>query len=156
MKFLLITVVSIFASAVAVNQSVAQDLIECVSSASDSDRDGYGWENDDSCIVVTGPPAVGVLNQCDVRRDDNGEPVCLDESGMEEPDLFYCEDIDGDGDFFGPFGACSVNSTNSVDSSLVGNGTFSNGSTGWNTYLHPDSVAGPFFTASGGVGDPDP
>lgn len=46
--------------------SVAQRLTNCASSISDSDGDGFGWENNASCIVVTGAaPESG--GQCEDR-----------------------------------------------------------------------------------------
>jgi len=45
-----------------VNQGVSQTLVDCVSPASDTDGDGYGWENNQSCIVV-----VQEQGQCEDR-----------------------------------------------------------------------------------------
>jgi len=49
---------------IALNPAIAQDLPDCASSGSDPDGDGYGWENNDSCIVVSGSADAG---QCEDR-----------------------------------------------------------------------------------------
>jgi len=147
------TATTVLLSLVPINQGIAQavpTLPACSSADSDSDGDGFGWENEQSCRVVTNVPgqAVGILSECDIRRDgipfnNVGVPMCLDNNVGEDllPDLQECEDL-----------ANRWNVTCRESTNLVRNGTFDNGDQGWNTFLHPDSVAGP-FVANGSVRD---
>lgn len=98
------------------------------------------------------------LNICRGQFTSDGTSTfCLDSSGNDLlPELVDCPDSDGDGfgynaftDFGPGVGSCRVNTN------LVRNGSFDNGNTGWNTFLHPDSVAGP-FVIDGNVFDPNP
>jgi len=133
----------------AVNQAAAQSLSNCISSDSDIDGDGYGWEDGQSCTVVTDQPGQSVeqLNYCYVvSPSDNDLPYCsnIDQVSDPLPDLVDCEDPDGDGwgwndliiNRLPGIGTCQALPN------LVRNGSFDNGSEGWNTYLHPDSVYG--------------
>ena len=75
----------------------AQTLPICESATSDSDGDGYGWENEQSCVVDTSQ-----LGQCEDRGDFpwGWNPVTLSSCllGIQtEPS----ECIDNDGDGFG-------------------------------------------------------
>jgi len=97
-------------------------VVRLILSDSDIDGDGYGWEDGQSCTVGTDQPGQSVeqLNYCYVvSPSDNDLPYCsnIDQVSDPLPDLVDCED-------------------------LVRNGSFDNGSEGWNTYLHPDSVYG--------------
>ena len=80
-------------SLIVVNPATAQSLPACLSPDSDSDGDGYGWENAQSCIVVAqqqnqcedrGGYPWGwnpvTLESCRLDTNDSGTP------GMSEPD----------------------------------------------------------------------
>lgn len=53
MKVKLALLTAITCYVLSVNQGFAQSWPDCISPGSDSDGDGYGWENDQTCIVVT-------------------------------------------------------------------------------------------------------
>lgn len=144
------TATIVLLSSVPINHGMAQsasNLPVCSSADSDSDGDGYGWENEQSCRVVTNMAGqvVGILSECDIRRDgiqfsDVGVPMCLDNNVGEDllPDLQECEEL-----------AIRWDVTCRESTNLVRNGTFDNGDQGWNTFLHPDSVAESFV--NGGI-----
>ena len=144
------TAAIVLLSSVPINHGMAQsasNLPVCSSADSDSDGDGYGWENEQSCRVVTNMAGqvVGILSECDIRRggipfSDVGVPMCLDNNVGEDllPDLQECEEL-----------AIRWDVTCRESTNLVRNGTFDNGDQGWNTFLHPDSVAGSFV--NGGI-----
>jgi len=52
--------------------AVAQTLPSCISAASDADGDGYGWENDASCVITNTS-----LTQPSFTNLETGEPVNL-------------------------------------------------------------------------------
>lgn len=100
-------------------------------------NNGWGWNGIESCRTASTDQA---LTMCSIVPVD-GNAACLDRYGNDllTPDLLECEDTDGDGwGWNNQIGSCRVPSAN-----LISNGTFNNGSVGWNTYLHPDSVAVP-------------
>jgi len=72
MKFLSVPVTSVFFAifVVATGHSMAQTLPLCTTSSSDTDEDGYGWENNASCIVASGS-SPSAMSQCE---DHGGYP----------------------------------------------------------------------------------
>jgi len=57
-----------------INQSLAQTTVtlpDCVSADSDVDGDGFGWENEQSCLVVGGQAQQAQIGQC-IDSDGDG------------------------------------------------------------------------------------
>ena len=65
----------------------APGLATCASAASDSDGDGYGWENNSSCIVSSSSTATPVVTASASSASSNTLPVCQSAAS----------DVDGDG-----------------------------------------------------------
>jgi len=93
-----------------INQSMAQTtatLPDCSSVDSDSDGDGFGWENNQSCMVVDGQAMQAQIGQCvDTDGDGfgwNGFETCdpIDHADQTTVTLASCvyanSDVDGDG-----------------------------------------------------------
>jgi len=96
------------------NDSPTTDLPQCTSALSDTDGDGYGWENDGSC-VTSATPAVSddaanhSLPACSSASNDadgdgygwENEQSCRVNSNVTDSDINFCEsansDSDGDG-----------------------------------------------------------
>jgi len=95
--FLLILLSCSFAP---VNQGLTQSLPECTSSGSDTDGDGYGWENEQSCVVVAAPAV------CEDRGDYpwGWNPVTLQSCRL---DSTACVDTDPVNDGWGWNGVTS-------------------------------------------------
>ena len=59
------------------NTTVASEFPECSSAASDDNGDGYGWENDQSCLVALNNTAVeGQPTEKDARSVESIFPTC--------------------------------------------------------------------------------
>ena len=102
------------ASMSAAQSSGNQSLPLCVSGMSDSDGDGYGWENEQSCIVA-GSAAAGI---CEDRGDfpwgwnESTQSSCI--LGVQtEPSA--CVDADGDGWGWNGIATCIVDSLQCED-----------------------------------------
>ena len=70
----------------------AESRPDCISAASDADGDGFGWENDATCLVVA------ESGQCENRGGYpwGWNPVALASCRLDEP-VVACTDTDGDG-----------------------------------------------------------
>ena len=95
MKTLLLLIIAILAGT-SPKPVTAQTLPNCISGNSDSDGDGYGWENGESCIVQQ--------NRCEDRGDFpwGWDPVTetscrLDQAEQTVQAAQECPDSDGDG-----------------------------------------------------------
>jgi len=82
------------------NQVSADTLPNCLSASSDSDGDGYGWENLRSCLVVD--IALNEPDNCEDRGDYpwGWDPVTRTSCLLAEPENAFsgsCIDSDGDG-----------------------------------------------------------
>ncbi|HLL65526.1 MAG TPA: carbohydrate-binding domain-containing protein [Micromonosporaceae bacterium] len=102
----------------------------CVNAASDPDRDGWGWENSQSC-VVRGGPADGAASGGGGGTAPNGFPYCA--SAASDPD--------GDGWGWENSRSCVVRAGSS------GGGT--GGSTGGSTASCPGSATCGSYTVGG-------
>ena len=71
------------------DNSPATGAPQCVSADSDPDGDGFGWENDQTCIVNNSAPVSNDLPSND--SPSNGLPVCLSASSDPDGDGFGWE-----------------------------------------------------------------
>lgn len=53
MKGMFALLPAILCCGLSISQGVAQSYLDCISPNSDTDGDGYGWENNQTCIVIT-------------------------------------------------------------------------------------------------------
>lgn len=106
MKVISALLSTIFFSAVSVTPGFAQSRPVCSSAASDSDGDGYGWENDATCLVVAQP------SQCEDRGGFpwGWDPATLTSCRLDEQPG-ECLDTDGDGWGWDGFQSCTINQT---------------------------------------------
>ena len=91
----------------------AQTLPTCESASSDSDGDGYGWENEQSCIVQSSQQG-----QCEDRGDFpwGWNPVTLSSCLLGElAEPSECIDSDGDGYGWNGIATCIVESSQCED-----------------------------------------
>jgi len=106
-------VLSIFVvgvNALAVNFSMAETLSVCQSASSDTDGDGYGWENNTSCVVAGGPEKPSLPTCASATSDPDGDGFgwennksCLVTDAPQPGEHPTCgsADSDPDGDGYG-------------------------------------------------------
>jgi len=135
MKLKLIPLFTILiASFVSINQGFAQSFPNCASAVSDSDGDGFGFENGQSCLVVNQQITTVSLPNCASADSDsdgdgfgfeNGQSCLVVDGQAMQGEVGQCIDTDGDGFGWNGVATCDpsmmpVTQSNSLAEEIAG------------------------------------